>query len=556
MGISPLIDYHMTGALPQDDRLARKIVLSGSRYTLLDQVLYHIEDDSTLRVVPPQTSRRRLFVELHSGKFGSHLSGEKVFSELRKHYWWEGMRSDVNRWARSCLICASHGLGRKTRPPLSPIPVAGAFDRIGVDVLQLPKTRRGNKYAIVFVEYLTKWPEVYPAPDQTSATIAKLLVEEVIARHGVPSEILSDRGKAFLSSLMQEVELLLGYKKLNMTAYHPQTDGLVERFNRTLIAMLAKTTCKEGPEWDEHLPYVLFAYRASQQTSTQESPFYLLYDRDPRLPVPAALSPRRERLTMDLKEYGIDLHSKLSSAWELARKSLQQAQKKQKTQYDRKVCARPFREGERAFLYKPAEKTGEFRKLTHPFDGPYRVLEVGTNTASIVRIDRPKDEPILVSLDRLRHCPTELGDEFWPPDKRRRKRGQRHAENRDWSPASLGEADETEVATGSGPQTEGVNPPIGPDGEEVEITEAELNGEDSLLISHSRDELSEQTQLDERGQIASKWAGRLRPRNRSQIGRLTTTVLVQEQRDVPEETEDQREQTHETRMPHTQQGEM
>lgn len=102
-----------------------------------------------------------------------------------------------------------------------------------------------------------------------------------------------------------------------------------------------------------------------------------------------------------------------------------------------------------------------------------------------------------------------------------------------------------------------MNPPIGPDGEAVEITKAELNGEDSLLISHSRDELSEETQLNETGQIASKWAGQLRPRNRSQIGRLTTTVLVQEQRGVPvKETEDQQKQTHETRMPHTQQGEM
>ena len=79
--LSPLIDYQMTGALPQDDCLARK-----SRYALLDQILYRIEDDSTLRVIPPQTSRRRLLDKLHSGKFGAHLSGKKILSELRKHY--------------------------------------------------------------------------------------------------------------------------------------------------------------------------------------------------------------------------------------------------------------------------------------------------------------------------------------------------------------------------------------------------------------------------------------------------------------------------------------
>lgn len=215
-----------------------------------------------------------------------------------------------------------------------------------------------------------------------------------------------------------------------------------------------------------------------------------------------------------------------------------------------------FKGGEGAFLYKPAGKTGECRKLARPFHGPYWVLEVGTNTASIVHIDWPNDEPILVALDRLRRCPTELGDEFWP-DKRWRKRGQECVENRDQSPATLRRTDETEVAATDGPLTEGVNPCIDLDGEEIEITHEELNGEDSLPISRSRDELSEQAHPDERGQIASKWAGQLRPRKRSEIGRLTTTALVQGQTGVPvKETGNQHEQAHETRMPHTQQGEM
>lgn len=145
------------------------------------------------------------------------------------------------------------------------------------------------------MDYLTKWPEVFAIPDQTAATIARLLVEEIVSRHGVPAEVLSDRGSAFLSSLMKEVEELLGFHKVNTTAYHPQTDGLVERFNRTLTAMLAKTVETGGRDWDEHLPYVLFAYRASQQDSTLESPFFLLYGRDPRLPTPSTLCPAKVR---------------------------------------------------------------------------------------------------------------------------------------------------------------------------------------------------------------------------------------------------------------------
>jgi transposase InsO family protein len=96
------------------------------------------------------------------------------------------------------------------------------------------------------MDYLTKWPEVYAVSDQSAATIATLLVEQIMSRHGVPLEILSDRGKAFLSGLMKEVERLLGFHKVNTSAYHPQTDELVEWFNRTLTSMLAKTVEEEG----------------------------------------------------------------------------------------------------------------------------------------------------------------------------------------------------------------------------------------------------------------------------------------------------------------------
>ena len=97
-----------------------------------------------------------------------------------------------------------------------------------------PFSRQGNRYAVVFMDYLTKWPEVFAVPDQMALTIARLLVEQVISRHGVPSQLLSDRGLAFLSNLVQEVCAVMRMKKINTTAYHPQTDGLVERFNHTL----------------------------------------------------------------------------------------------------------------------------------------------------------------------------------------------------------------------------------------------------------------------------------------------------------------------------------
>ena len=412
--------------LPPGDKEARAITLTASQYVIQDDVLFHVEPDSTLRVVPPTSFREQLFREAHAGVFGAHLSDTKVHSELRKHYWWLGMRADITRWTRGCLICATYSTGRAVRPPLTPIPVAGPFDRIGVDVVQLPRTQRGNQYAVVFMDYLTKWPEVFPVADQSAATIATLLVEEIVSRHGVPAEILSDRGRCFLSGLMTEVQKLLGMHRVNTTAYHPQTDGLVERFNRTLVAMLAKTV-EKGGDWDERLPHVLFAYRASVQQSTSESPFFLLYGRDPRLPTAAVMCPKMNRVPMDLQEYGAELTERMTGAWELPRKCIGRVQTRQKTYYDKKGRPPNFSVGERVFLFKPAEKCGKTRKLARPYHGPYRVLELDTNTTRIRRVDRPQDDALLVALDRLRRCPVKVKDDFWPPDRRRKKSSQKKA---------------------------------------------------------------------------------------------------------------------------------
>ena len=184
------------------------------------------------------------------------------------------MHKEVTQLCRTCEKYASRHVGKPIKPPLTPIPFKGLVDRIGDDVIKFPLSAKGNKYAVVFMDYLTKWPEIFATWDQTSLTIVEMLVEKVISRHGVPTELLSYCGQAFLLKLMVDVHQLLGIEKANTTAYHPQTDGLIERFHRTLTNMLTKRVQCTGKDWDNHLPYVLFSYRTSIQTSMQESPFY------------------------------------------------------------------------------------------------------------------------------------------------------------------------------------------------------------------------------------------------------------------------------------------
>ena len=241
--LQPIIAYLEKKELPTDEKKARKLVLQADHYTILDGVLYYVDISrgNRRRIAAPSAIHETLLQENHSGSLAGHFTAKGVYEKLARRYWWEGIYADVVKHCRACLTCASYrGGGRRSKPPLKPIDVGGPFERVGVDILEMPPTEKENRYIVVFMDYLTKWVEAFPTADQTSETIARLLVERVICQHGAPKELLSDRGPNLLSSLILDICNLMGMKKTNTTAYHPQTDGLVENFNRTLRAMIAK----------------------------------------------------------------------------------------------------------------------------------------------------------------------------------------------------------------------------------------------------------------------------------------------------------------------------
>ena len=251
---APIFRYLEDGILPNDEHKAKKLALEKSRFDVIDGVLYYENPDTPgcWKIAVPQCLRLTLMKEAYSGRFAGHFAERKMYSTLKKKYWWNRMHADIRQQCRTCLTCASRkGPGRSVHPFLQPILVGGPFHRVGVDVLQLPLTFSGNQYAVVFMDYFTKWPQVFAVPN-----------------HGVPELLLSDRGPNFLSELVNEVCRLVGTVKINTAGYHLQCDGVVEKFNSTIINMLSKCVEKHGRDWDDHLPYLLLAYRVAVQEST------------------------------------------------------------------------------------------------------------------------------------------------------------------------------------------------------------------------------------------------------------------------------------------------
>ena len=404
------IDYLTDGSLPREENQARKIVLQASQLFLLDGVLYYLNPKTRhRRAVVPTHLRPEILRKTHAGKYSGHFSGRRLYSTLMSVWWWPGMYTDAEKCARACPECMiATGTGRRNRPPLHPIPVQRPFQVLGIDIMDLPITEKGNKHVVVIQDLFTKWPMVFPVPDQRALRIAKLIAEEVVPVFGVPECLLSDRGTNLLSHLVLDLCRMLGTTKLNTTAHHPQCDGAVERFNRTLKTMLRKHAARFGSQWDSYLPGVLWAYRNTPHTSTGEKPSFLLFGIDCRSPTEAAYMPVSDIRPLNLEDYREQLMAMLSSAREIAANSIQRAQKTYKHQYDRHARPSNLRVGDWVLVRFPQDECGRFRKLSRPWHGPYRVLERKDPDVVVAKVYHPQHGQICVHQSRVCGCPDDF----------------------------------------------------------------------------------------------------------------------------------------------------
>ncbi|KAL5516832.1 hypothetical protein EMCRGX_G002255 [Ephydatia muelleri] len=238
------------------------------------------------QLVLPVAVRRTVMTVAHEIPLAGHMGKKRTVQRVLQRFYWPSVYRDVAEWCKCCAICQKCSKGRKGYAPLMPLPIIEEpFGRIAMDIVgPLPRSRSGNKYVLVVCDYATRYPEAVALKSIDAEHVAEELIP-LFARVGVPREILTDQGSNFTSRLLEELYRLLHVRPIRTSPYHPQTDGLVERFNGTLKAMLRKVATAEGQDWDKWLPYVLFAYREVPQASTGFSPFELVYGRQVRGPL-------------------------------------------------------------------------------------------------------------------------------------------------------------------------------------------------------------------------------------------------------------------------------
>ena len=263
---------------------------------------------------------------------------------------------------------------------------------------QLPRSKKGNSYILVLVDYATRYPEAVALPSVESERIAQELMA-IFSRFGIPSELLTDQGSNFCSELMNQVYDLLKIRKLRTTPYHPQANGLCERFNGTLKTMLRKFVAAEPEIWDEYLPYLLFAYREVPQAATGFSPFELMFGRNVSGPLQLLHDSwvgDEESQEEGVVQYVVEMRRRLQLMTEHVDDNLAHAQDVQKEWFDQRARVREFQSGDRVLVLLPTASN----KLQAEWRGPYVVVRKSSPVDYVVNTGkrRRREQNLHVNL--------------------------------------------------------------------------------------------------------------------------------------------------------------
>ena len=313
----------------------------------------------------------------------------------------------MRNWCQTCPVCASRKTpSPKARAPLTSIKTGYPLQIVAMDIMgPFPMSAQGNRYILVVSDYFTRWIEAYSIPDQLATTVAHRLTNEFFFRFGLPEQLHSDQGRNFESEVISKICQLLKIVKTRTTPYHPQSDGLVERVNRTLLSMMAMVTSDHPNLWESHLRSLCMAYNCSVQATTGYTPFYLMFGRQARMLIDimyGAPSP-----SMPVTKYAAQLKESLENAYHQVHQKMGCSLEREKDFYDKRIHGSPFKEGDLVWLYCPAIPQGRSRKFLLPWKGPYRVIKRIAETT--YRIQHLKNNRrVVVHFDRLKPCPPQI----------------------------------------------------------------------------------------------------------------------------------------------------
>ncbi|CAG2252545.1 unnamed protein product [Mytilus edulis] len=351
----------------------RHLWQSKSQLEFRNGILYYFWDDAVaprLLFITPRKLRQEMLHLCHDLRSAGHLGQDKTLAKLRHTVYWYGMTMDCKLYVSTCQIC------NRYKKPL--------------------------KRAKAELDQFTKWLECCPLPNQNAEVVAKALMDSTISRFGCPMELHTDQGKNVDGRVIRQLCDLLEVSKTRTSAYHPASNGQVERYNRIITQLIRCFLKKTQNRWDIHLQQLAGAIRATENRQTGFTPNFMVFGREVNQPIDLVLGQIKERFPdQDICKYVQSLRNSLEDAHDIARDNLKSAQKRQKQDYDLNLNFRKYCVGDIVLKLDTARKVGISPKLKAPWKGPYVVIEV--KSPALLKIkDRKREE--VVHHDRLKLC--------------------------------------------------------------------------------------------------------------------------------------------------------
>lgn len=354
-----------------------KLQLTSQRIPESNSLLFCDNSTGKPRPFIPEHFRNDVFRSVHNL---AHSGPRATARLISTRFVWPSMRRDCSRWSRACTACQLAKVGRHTKAPLGEFEAVDRFAHVHIDIVGPLPPSRGKQYVVTFMDRTTRWPEAIPVSDISAESMGKALVTNWIARFGVPATITTDQGRQFESNLYRKLTEVLGTDRIRTTAYHPQANGMIERWHRTLkAAIMANRT----ERWVDILPFVLLGLRSVVNEDREVSPAQITYGTELRLP--ADFFPEdRQNTIKNLPQFVENLRNTL-----------------------RDLALPPRKHGEPRIFVPPTLATAahvflrvetQRKALQPPYTGPHRVVKRGEKTLTI----QVNGKEIVVSVDRVK----------------------------------------------------------------------------------------------------------------------------------------------------------
>jgi hypothetical protein len=401
--INQIRSYLETGVLPKAraDRIQWIRRMADACFLERDCVWYKIEGKHRDKVAlyAPKKLRSAIVEAAHNRREAGHGGNDRTISRIRLSYYWPGMTNDVDKYIKACTTCQRSKATMPKSAPLQPMPTCDEPNmRVHVDLFGPLKTSEaGNKYIMVMTDAFTKYVELAAIETKEAHVVARAFFERWICRFSAPEMLITDQGKEFCNHLMEELCNLWNIDKKRTSGYHPQTNSSAESYNRTLIKYMRSVLDNASTlEWEDILPCLMLSYNCHVHRSTQESPFFLTYLHDPRLPYFDVEKPRK---FYDADNYVHDTYKLMQIAHGGAVKSMEEAKSAMMAYHGKKAKERNFEVGDRVLVHFPNTP----RNVNQKFFKKWREFTVIAKMGQVnlqVRAS-PRSKPVIVHVNRV-----------------------------------------------------------------------------------------------------------------------------------------------------------